>query len=399
MRIVPRLRLLLLAALLTGGSARASWNLPPLDGELAGDITPTFLDGAPPMHWRVTAQPGRGGLRHVVFTAEGKGTRFRIDANVNVRTGEGTWKIADCVLDAATWVPVLASESSGLLVTATGQVSCVGQGDLRAGALSGAVEISWDNGSLHDGGGTWKLDGLTVAGGFEFNTADGTLRNSRPATVEVRTITTNRFGARNLALQVELASLKRLQLKSGSVEIAGGEITAAPCSVALQPFDAMFDLKLQRIGLQDVAALVPGTVSDARGRVNGEVNLGWSSEGGFKLGAGSLTMSKEEPAEVRLAPSPGLITNSLPPATRVKVLKYYPGLEKLEKGEVPIRADNLTVTFDPNGDAEGRTATIHLAGGPVDPGMRAPVDLVINVRGPLEWLIKMGTSPRLHFGD
>lgn len=390
----------LLLVLLCGGvpPTRAAWDLPPLDGEFSGQVTPVWIPGAPALHWRVTLQTPSGGVRHVVFTAEGKGTRVRIEADVNPVTGDGSWRIADCVLDAASWLPAIAQRADGLLVTAKGQLSIVGSGALHAGAPAGSFEVSWSDGALDDSGGTWKLEGVTAQGGFEFDAASGMLRNSRPATLDVRTITTNRFGARSLALQFELKNATTLDLHRGRVEIAGGEVTAAPCTIALQPFAAMFDLKVHRIGLQDVAALVPGTLAEARGRIDGDVQLGWSEADGFKLGTGRLAIRHDEPAEVRLEPSPGLITNSLPPDTRKTVLKYYPGLEKIERGELPIRANQLTVTFTPNGDAEGRTATVHLAGGPVDPNMRAPVDLKINVRGPLQWLIKFGTSPQLHFG-
>jgi hypothetical protein len=147
--------------------------------------------------------------------------------------------------------------------------------------------------------------------------------------------------------------------------------------------------------LQDIAALVPSAVAEARGRIDGQVRLAWSLAEGFELGAGSLTLRHDEPAEVRLAPSPGLISSNLP----ATVLKYYPGLGDIETGKVPLRAELLDVSFTPHGDAQGRTAAIHLAGGPVDPKLRAPVDLEINVRGPVQSLIKFGTSSKLHFGS
>jgi hypothetical protein len=48
------------------------------------------------------------------------------------------------------------------------------------------------------------------------------------------------------------------------------------------------------------------------------------------------------------------------------------------------------MTFTPDGDAEGRTAVIHLEGGPADPRLRAPINLTFNVRGPLQELMNFG---------
>src|SRR5690606_14321121 len=105
---------------------------------------------------------------------------------------------------------------------------------------------------------------------------------------------------------------------------------------------------------------------------------------GVQIGNGTLALRAGETADLRLAPTPGLLSSSLPET----VLKVYPGLGKIETGEVPIRAERLEVAFTPSGDAQGRTAAIRVVGGPEDPRLRAPVDLNINVRGPLEQLIK-----------
>ena len=47
----------------------------------------------------------------------------------------------------------------------------------------------------------------------------------------------------------------------------------------------------------------------------------------------------------------------------------------------------------------GRTARLHLAGAPVDPDVKAPVILDLNVNGPLEKLINLGLDSRLSFGS
>ena len=70
-------------------------------------------------------------------------------------------------------------------------------------------------------------------------------------------------------------------------------------------------------------------------------------------------------------------------------------------GLTAARARVLEMTFTPLGDAEGRTAWVHLVGGPSDPELTAPIDTRVNVRGPLDKLVKIGadmsTDSRLRF--
>ena len=78
--------------------------------------------------------------------------------------------------------------------------------------------------------------------------------------------------------------------------------------------------------------------------------------------------------------------------------RHYPGLVQLEAGGVPLRARELEVLLTPAGDPEGRTARVRLKGGPADPALQAPVDLEVNVRGPLDSLVQFGTHHRVRFG-
>jgi len=61
-------------------------------------------------------------------------------------------------------------------------------------------------------------------------------------------------------------------------------------------------------------------------------------------------------------------------------------------------ARELEIRLTPEGDAEGRTARVRLKGGPADPALRAPVELEVNVRGPLDSLVQFSTHHRVRFG-
>lgn len=394
-------RLLLIAAVLLAGVAGAHaqdapWLVPPIDGALSGQLAPGFLAGAPAVEWHVTAERVDDVVRKVGVTAEGKGLHVVLRGLVNVRTGTGTWQLEETTADAAVWFGPATATAGGATagLSATGKWLITGAGELERGVPRGSVAISWLDGQVRNETEGWTLDGVGFEAAFAFDAGAKTVRSTQPARLTIRTITTKRLGARNLEITGWLKDRLTAEISAAAIEIAGGTAVASPFTVSLEPLRAQLHLQLTRIGLQDVAALVPEVVTGAFGRVDGEVRLGWTAGKGLEIGDGRLVLRSDEPAQVRLAPTPGLITGNLSPT----IVKYYPGLDKAELGLIPIRADSLDVTFSPEPDAEGRTAVIHLSGMPDDPKAKAPVFLDVNVRGPLQPFIKLGTGTKLSFG-
>lgn len=370
--------------------------LPPLDGELSGSFHAKLWPGAPALRWAVAVQAGDLGQRIVSVDADASGTRLRIRGEVSEATAAGTWTLEEGSLDLAQWWPAigptLGEEASGL--SASGIIALSGGGELRDGVPNGVVKLTLREGMLQHPTDGWTLEGISLTGSFSVDAGGARVRSEGPFELTVKTITTTRFGARNLLVRALLENLQSLSVREARLEIAGGDAMVDPCTVPLSPLSLDVKLRLVRVGLQDLAALVPQALTEARGRADGSVGLRWSAESGLVLGSGQFAVRSDEPAVVRLAPTPGLISGSLP----ASVLQYYPGLGQIETGEVPLRAELLEVVFTPDGDSEGRTARVRLAGGPVDPKLRAPIDLTINVRGPLEALVRFGTDSRLSFG-
>jgi hypothetical protein len=198
------------------------------------------------------------------------------------------------------------------------------------------------------------------------------------------------LGGGQMAFAIEGTELR---VEQGTCALLGGELSVGAFVVSMaKPY---FSATARLVGL-DIVALkdfFPPVLIAARGRLDGSMIL-FRTAAGIEIGAGRLVLPEGETAELRLAPTPGLLSSSLP----ASVLKYYPGLRKIEMGEVPLRADHLEVAFDPRGDEMGRTASVHLIGGPVDPSLRSPIDLTINVRGALDALMKFSTDSRLRIG-
>ena len=390
-----------MSAIVAAATTRAlAWTLPALSGELRGELTPTLFPGAPALQWEIVAQRTTGTTRHVVIAAQGNGARVRAEADFDVRTGGGSWVLHDAVLDGRFWFAPFFQWLGGAVagIVGGGELRLQGRGTFRGGMPAGNVAVTFRRGNLRSAEGKWTLDGISLDGEFAIDGRERTVQSASPVKIFVQTISTSRYGARNFSIEGRLTDLRSLRVETAHIEIAGGDAVASPCIVSLIPFEIQVDVAFKRVGLQDIAALVPGLLSDARGRVDGRAHVGWTPGGGLQLGDAAISANNDEPTEIRLAPFPGLITDYVPQSVREKVLQQYPGLGLIETGKVPLRSTLLEAVYTPKGDASGRTAYVHLMGGPVDPKLRAPVDLEINVRGPIQPLIKFGTDPRLHFG-
>lgn len=373
-----------------GPAASRPWKIPPLDGQLEGDFRPLSVPGAPSVHWKLTLQTLQPGVRVAGLVVDGPGTHVVMELRLDP-AGNGTWRLSEGRIDVATWsaaaLAFLGDEFSGGSVD--GIVSGEGEGTLREGVFGGRARVSVREGRIDDAAHKLLLHGLDLdlvlediaarksAGGQSLRWDGGTYEEIP-------------FGLGHVEFTL---SGEEVSVEEASVEVFGGEVVLAAFSFSTQRREASVIARVIGIEVSQILSFLPPVLASARGRLHGSVAL-HRSPAGVQIGSGTLALRSGETADLRLAPTPGLLSSSLP----ASVLKYYPGIGKIETGEVPLRAEHLEVAFTPSGDAQGRTASIHVVGGPVDPGLTAPIDLNINVRGSLESLIKFGTDSRLRFG-
>ena len=407
-----RATLISLGLLVAGAAAQAEWTpLPPVSARLSGTFSTALVPALPGVDWNVDLQPSAARMKAKIFFAAA-GLKLGARADVARATGDGTWRITAGEFDAAAllaaFAPQLGAAFAGVQVE--GRVLVSGEGTLHAGRPTGRLILEWRGGVVRHAAQGWAAQGVAFTGEFALDTTGPEVRISgaTPFTLAVRTISTTRFGARNVFLRATLGEGLVLAIATASVELAGGEVVADPFSLPLAPPVIDVNLHLNRIGLQDVAALVPAGLSDARGRVGGEVRLGWSQAGGFRLGAGALTLSADEPATVRLAASPGLLSGNLPERfgflpesagvlSRWLSLKNpaFAELQEIELGRTALRVEALHVKLTPETDGRGRTASVEVTarsaktGGAVD-----RISFEINVAGPLAAILKVGLNER-----
>ena len=381
--------------------------LPPISGELAGDLMP-FMAGLPKLHWRLTASAPRDGVRMATASVTAPGLQLELSAQLGANGTDGTWRIEAGRVEPGPWLVALAPQWVPTLVGAevAGTIVLTGEGALRGGQPTGRIKLEWRDGAVRHAAQKLAVEGISFAGEFEFDAATQAWASVAPGVLKVGTIATGRFGARNLELHVRIDQRLVPAIDLARVEIAGGEIEAGPFSVPLKPpvIDAKF--KISRIGLQDVVALVPAGVSEARGRVDGELQLGWSKALGLRIGVGRLDLRPDEPMVLRLIPAPGLLSAGMPerfeflPAWLGPIAKWAsplnPGfgdLVAIEMGRIALAVDSLEVRLTPAGDSLGRSARVLVHARPEIAGTSVgPVTFEVGVKGPLAYVLRIGAG-------
>lgn len=405
----------LLGVALVEIASGAELKLPPVSGEISGRLVLPAQAGVPPWDWKLHIDPDGAQRRRAELTVAAAGARLRVEANVDLAGGEGTWKILEGDVDPAAWFAIIAprvmSGASGIKVD--GRVVLSGGGTLVHGDKPhGMIKFVWSDGSVRDEEEGWRFDGVTLEGQLDGDFTNlSAARSERPWHLTVKTITTRRFGARNLAIDAQLNKNGTVSLLSARVEIAGGDVTIDPNTVSLFPPVLDFNIRVNRVGLQDLVGVIPASLADARGRIDGIVRLGWSKASGIRVGAGHFSLRDDEVSTLQLAPTPGLLTQRFP--ERLSILPAWTGpLAKLmqplnpvygdarniEMGKTSLQLVSFDLKLTPKGDEQGRTGVVSISAKAIQP--LAAVRLVsfqINLSGPLESLLKMKSASHFSF--
>ncbi len=99
-----------------------------------------------------------------------------------------------------------------------------GEGVLRGGQPSGRIKVEWRDGAVRQAAQKLALEGIAFSGEFEFDAATRTWASAAPGVLKVGTISTGRFGARNLLVHVRLDQRLVAAIEVARVEIAGGDL-------------------------------------------------------------------------------------------------------------------------------------------------------------------------------
>lgn len=395
---------------LTGASGAGLAELAPwlvrFSGGLKGVYTP--VEGRP-LAWSVAWSPAEGAARRGEIAVTGADLALRVMLDFDAADNRLSWRVTEGKVDLAAWLPALSTrpELAEILegMTATGALVITGEGTVKEDGVAGALNATWADGMLKNEEQGWTLEGVSIrAGGDVAELEQGRV----PVEVDVRTISTGRFGARNFLAKARLTEEGNVEVQSVRIEIAGGEVMAEPFAVNLKSQKVGVDLVMSRVGLQDLIVFVPTTLSEARGRINGRLRLDWNPVDGVQIGVGELSLDKSEPTMLRLVSTPGFLTEQVPArfvlAPWLGPLKglfspknpSYPTLQEIELGKLGLRVDMLEVRLNPDGDEKGRSASVYIRARPErEASAVREVTFEVNVAGPLAEVLRMGMQQNL----
>lgn len=215
---------------------------------------------------------------------------------------------------------------------------------------------------------------------------------TKPGTLRVRELRTGQLAMTDLEAEVAFESLDKMTITRASLKALGGSVSAEPFNYSLNLHELEAVLLVDGISVEDVMALTKDLPARATGRVNGRMPVRIDASG-LRLGTGWLALKPGVYAEIQFNAT-GLLTGGVAPNN-----PSYAVLKKVESGLLKLKISELRLDIRPLDAPAGRSAQLHLQGEPVDPDVKAPVILDLNVNGPLEKLLNMGMDSRVSFGS
>lgn len=373
-----------------GASERCAVDsLPRLMGDITGRIA--ALPGAPDLQWNVriaTAREVDGAP--LVFLVSAKGEGSNITLELRWLGDAWSWRLTEAALSIEAWREAAMRMRPELSAwTLAGRVRLEGAGQWRTGMPEGWLLIRLNEGRVENAGKKLSVEGIEAAvrvADIAARTSEGgqwiSWRGGRYDTLAL--------GAGRVDFGLDAGTLA---IGAAVQELLGGCVRIANLRVRPDQSLAALDARAEGIDVSMILPLLPPVVAEAEGKLDGSIRLERTATG-LALAEARLSLPSGKSARVRLLPTPGIISNNLPP----RVLQHYPGLKRIETGEMPMKADTLDIRLTPQSDAAEKSATVRIEGGPLDPVLKAPLIFDVNVFGPLQPLIRFGTDERLRFG-
>ncbi len=366
------------------------------------------LKGAPPLAWETQVDAVGSASRHrhrIKATLQGSGFAVVAHVETDPSRQRGNWTLDPSVIALQSWLAPLARmfgvlDSLGDLA-ADGRLLVDGTGRIEEGRLTGSLRCRLEDGELISESRSVHLAGLHLS--FDLDSFSPPVA-SRPQTLSFKEARFSDVIARNGEVTFYLTNNQEVRIERARLDVFGG---AAELTGGLFPLKTLLagevsaTVRIVHVSLAEIAALLPGVIAEARGRLSGEIGVGWSKEG-FRLGNGSLQIERLESVEVRLSPQPGFLTAHTP--ERIPLPSWmgalgrrlspknpaYETLRQVEMGLMTLQVETLAVQVQPAGDAAGRSATVQLLARPAIASAVDKVEFEVNVFGPLDEVLKLG---------
>jgi hypothetical protein len=214
---------------------------------------------------------------------------------------------------------------------------------------------------------------------------------TKPGTVSVRELRTGQLSLTDIKGEFAFADANKIVITHASLKALGGSISAEPFTYYLDQRELDAVLLADGINVEEVMALTQNLPAKATGRVDGRLPVRIDASG-LRLGTGWLALKPGIYAELQLNAG-GLLTAGVAPGS-----PSYAVMKKIESGLLKLKIGEMRLDIRPPNAPPGRSAQLHITGEPVDPEVKAPVILDLNVNGPIEKLINLSMDSRVSFG-
>lgn len=338
---------------------------------------------------KFAARLGEGNRWHASVDASAPGFVAQAQGDYDLPKEALQFRLARAEIDLGRWQGFIQS----LVVLPGGRWEMAGQ-------LSATAEGRWGDHQLAASGTVRLRDGRFVyaernvtAEGVQadFTFTDFDQVRSLPGTVTIRELRAGEIAMSEVDLELAFEGPDRIAISRASLQAFGGKLAAEPFKFFPNNSELEATLLADGIVVEQVLALAKDVPAKATGLVDGRLPFRIDG-GGLRLGTGWLELKKGAYAEVQFNAS-GLLTRGVAPSN-----PSYPTLKRIESGLLRLQLSELRLEIRPPNVPPGRSATVRIAGEPVDKDVKAPVKLDLNVNGPIEQLLNLGLDRRINFG-
>jgi hypothetical protein len=328
-----------------------------------------------------------------VWTAEteisGPGLTAMAEARFDVGQDDLTFKVPALRLEAQplqAWVEHITPLPAGPWEL-SGAVTAELAGSVRQGKFSAAGAVHLREGRVG------YPPASIVAEGLEADLEFVDLRRlvTKPGLVRVRELQTPKVLFTDLRAEIALTGPARVSVTQFSAKALDGAISTEPFDYVPASGELGAVVMVDGISAERVMALTQDLPARASGRLSGRLPVHFDAKG-FRFGTGWLGVQPGSTAELQLNAA-GLLTGGASPKS-----PSYAVLQKVESGLLKLNVTELRLDIRPPNSPEGRSAQLHVAGQPVDPTVKVPVVLDLNVNGPVEALLNLGMKSGFSIG-
>lgn len=397
---------------MTSGQAAELTDLP-FDATLGGELVPWSTPQLK-VDWKLAMKQSGEGRKKLTFSAAAKDAALSASGSIAPNSDVVQWQVNEGKIQLGTWFGAIAQryfpKASDTSVAGFLSITGSGTSSKALAEYTGALALTLVGASFGNPTDAWSLSQVT--GKIELVRLPN-LQSAPRQRIEFASGTIGQIELKHGQVEFTIESSSRIQVHVLSLETLGGRISVEPFAIDLEKGAASARVTVDGVDLGQLRAYLPKSLSDAQGKLDGHVQLNWSSAAGLKFGAGDLRLRKNAPASIRLAPAPGFLSSRVPaefrllpdwrwlgPLSRAFTSKVpaHDALVSIEMGNEALIVESVEADLNPAETTNDSTARVVIIARPRSTDVVKRVRLSVNVSGPLADVVRFGLDGRLSFG-